>query len=186
MEEVWKDVKGFEGFYQVSNLGRVKSLKRTIIRKDGTPFFVRERVLKTTNDRNGYPCVTLIVLKNKVLNPVHRLVAETFIPNPQNKPCIDHIDCVRANAQVENLRWVTHSENNLNPITIYRRQQSNCPIGKGLNAKPIIGTSIVDGSIICFPRMKDAEQSGFYPSCIRKNIRGERPRYKGYICKYNE
>lgn len=186
MEEIWKDVKGFEGFYQVSNLGRVKSLKRTIIRKNGKTFFVRERILKTTNDHSGYPYVTLIILKNKVLKPVHRLVAEAFIPNPENKPCIDHIDCVRTNARVENLRWVTYSENNLNPITVHRKQQSNCPIGKGLYVRPIIGTSIIDGSTIYFPRMKDAQQSGYYLPYIRDSIRGERLHYKGYIWKYNE
>lgn len=186
MEEIWKDIKGFEELYQVSNLGRVKSLERTLTRKNGTPFYVKERILKTTNDHSGYPYVTLIILKKRVLKPVHRLVAEAFIPNPENKPCIDHIDCVRTNAQVENLRWVTHSENNLNPITVYRKQQSNCPIGKGLYVRPIIGTSIVDDSIICFSRMKDAQQSGFYPPYIRENIRGKRPHYKGYIWKYNK
>lgn len=186
MEETWKDIKGFEGFYQVSNLGRVKSLKRTIIRKDGKPFFIRERILKTNNDHSGYPYVTLIILKDKVAKPVHRLVAEAFIPNPENKPCIDHIDCNRANARAENLRWVTYSENNLNPITAHRRQQSNCPIGKGLYVRPVIGTSIVDGSTIYFSRIKDAQKSGYYATYIRANIRGERPHYKGYIWEYNE
>ena len=72
MEEIWKDVKGFEGFYQVSNLGRVKSLKRTIIRKNGKTFFVRERILKTTNDQSGYPYVTLIILKNIQINIINK------------------------------------------------------------------------------------------------------------------
>lgn len=184
MEEIWKDIKGYEGWYQVSNCGRIKSLERVFIRKNGTPFFVRERILKYAFDHGGYPYVTLIKFKKRHNKAVHRIVAETFIPNPENKPCIDHIDCDPTNPRVDNLRWVTSSENNLNPITVQRRQRGSSPIGKGLNARPIIGTSILDGSKIYFARIKDAQQYKFYADGIRHNIQGRTKEYNGYTWEY--
>jgi hypothetical protein len=85
---------------------------------------------------------------------------------------------------VDNLRWVTSSENNLNPITVQRRQRGSSPIGKGLNARPIIGTSILDGSKIYFARIKDAQQYKFYADGIRHNIQGRTKEYNGYTWEY--
>jgi hypothetical protein len=184
MKEIWKDIKGFEGLYQVSNLGNVKSLERTLIRKNGTRFFVRERMLIQTNDHGGYPYVTLTLLKNKKVRSVHRLVAESFIPNTENKPEIDHIDGNPSNPMVDNLRWVTSTENHLNPITVERRQKSACPIGKGLNARRVLGTSIQDGSTVFFDRMKDAINDGFCPSSISACVRGIQKQHKGYTWTY--
>lgn len=184
MEEIWEDIIGFEGLYQVSNLGRVKSLERTLIRKNGTPFFVRERILKQGKDHGNYPCVTLARLKKKFVKPTHRLVAIAFIPNPEGKTEVDHIDCDPTNPRVDNLRWVTSSENSLNPITVQRRQRGSSPIGKGLNARPIIGTSILDGSKIYFARIKDAQQYKFYADGIRHNIQGRTKEYNGYTWEY--
>lgn len=93
MEEIWKPVVGYEGMYEVSNLGRVKSIKRNIIIKLG--------IIK------GY---NRIVLKGKT-KLIHRLVSEAFIPNPENKPCVNHIDNNPLNNNINNLEWVTHKEN---------------------------------------------------------------------------
>ena len=102
MQEVWKDIKGFEGKYQISNLGRVKSLQR-----NGRP----ERILRL-NLIKGYAYTTLSNgSRGKKKLKVHRLVAEAFIPNPHNKPEVNHIDGDKRNCKVENLEWVTHQEN---------------------------------------------------------------------------
>lgn len=120
MEE-WKDIEGYEGLYQVSNLGRVKSLVRE------TPFTNRwgqritrtrkEFIMKTKEQFNGYLYLCLRNCGAKWIS-VHRLVAQAFIPNPDNKPQIDHIDGNKHNNCVENLRWVTAAENAANPLWI--------------------------------------------------------------------
>lgn len=115
--EVWKDVKGYEGLYQVSNLGRVKSLKRQrnanlMYSKTAT---VPERILKYGVSQ-GYLAVTLA--KNKVNTKirVHKLVAINFIPNPENKPYINHKDGNKHNNAVDNLEWATPKENTKHAI----------------------------------------------------------------------
>lgn len=108
-EEIWKDIEGYEGLYQVSNIGRVKSLNYN---RTG-----EEKILKLCKVR-GYLYVGLCKDgKNKSLK-VHRLVATAFIPNPENKPNIDHINTIRTDNRVENLHWVTQRENVNNPITM--------------------------------------------------------------------
>lgn len=111
---VWKDILGYEGLYQVSDEGTVKALARLVTNKIGRLQRYPERVLKTDKSvmsNSTYHRVTLC--KNHVTSRflVHRLVAEAFIPNPLNKPMINHIDNDAENNQVSNLEWVTHSEN---------------------------------------------------------------------------
>lgn len=109
MKEIWKTViiDGVENpRYKVSSLGRVMNMD---FRGTGKP-----RLCKLTADGQGYLQVGI----DGVVKRVHRIVAETFIPNQQNKPCIDHINTVKTDNRVENLRWCTHHENNSNPLTI--------------------------------------------------------------------
>lgn len=107
--EEWRDIKGFEGCYQVSNFGRVKSLPRE--RRLGNNIIVLpERFLSTSNCR-GYKRVVLINMYSKRNAQVHRLVAEAFIPNPENKPQVNHKDENPSNNHVDNLEWVTSKEN---------------------------------------------------------------------------
>ena len=97
-EEVWKDIEGYEGRYQVSNLGRVKRV-------------TTGRILKSCKNRGGYLYVNLCkqgVVSNK---RIHRLVAQAFIPNPENKSDINHIDEDKTNNTVTNLEWTTRKEN---------------------------------------------------------------------------
>ena len=107
--EIWKDIEGYEGYYQISNEGRVKSLNYN---KTG-----KEKTLCSVLDKYGYYTIGLHKEGNCKRYLVHRLVAEAFIPNEYNKPCIDHINTVRTDNRVENLKWTTVIENNNNPLT---------------------------------------------------------------------
>lgn len=97
--EIWKDIPEYEGIYQISNLGRVKSLK-----------FNRERILKF-NPCNDYKTVALTKKSNQKRFYTHRLIAIAFIPNPDNKPDINHINGIRYDNRIENLEWITHKGN---------------------------------------------------------------------------
>lgn len=123
--EIWKPIKGFEGYYEISNFGRIKALCRLIKRKNSGDFITKERILKLHKIPNGY--IKVILYKDGVLfqRYVHRLVAEAFVHNPENKSEIDHIDTNRANNIADNLRWCSRSENNRNPITSKRMSESH-------------------------------------------------------------
>lgn len=118
MEE-WRDIKGYEGLYQVSNLGRIKSLNHYIEATKGHPQLYKGRLLKNWVHPKTHYMVTDL-FKDGIRKHVktHRLVAEAFIPNPDNKPFIDHINRDRLDNRVENLRWVTKTENMNNPLTL--------------------------------------------------------------------
>ena len=97
MNEIWKKVKGFEDYYEVSNIGRVKNSKG--------------RILKPYINNKGYKCIKFQIKRLLTYYLIHRLVAENFIPNPNNYPCVDHIDSNKQNCSDTNLEWVTQKEN---------------------------------------------------------------------------
>jgi len=109
--EVWKPIAGFEGLYEVSNLGQVKSLERLRITKGGGITKVCERILKQTLNKFGYCKVTLTKAGKHHFFVAHRLVAMAFIPNPEIKPEINHKDGNKQNNCVDNLEWCTPTEN---------------------------------------------------------------------------
>ena len=118
IRELWSDVKGYEGIYKVSNYGNVLSCKK-------------DRLLKPSFNNSGY--LYVILYKNGVGKHylIHRLVAEAFILNPEEKSDIDHINTIRDDNRVENLRWVTKSENMNNELT--RKKNSESHKGKQLS-----------------------------------------------------
>ena len=106
-KEIWKDIPGHEGFYQISNFGRLKSFKSD---KNG-------RILKNTN-KNGWYFTVVLQSKNKptVTKRIHRLVAELFIPNPNNCKQVNHKDLNKQNNDFSNLEWVTEKQNALHAV----------------------------------------------------------------------
>jgi hypothetical protein len=109
--EVWKDVPSFHGILQVSNTGKVKRLARHRNCKSGGTAYMPEKVLKLSVSTYGYYkfCISVDTKKYDLL--LHRLVAEAFVPNPENKPEVNHISGFKLNNSPENLEWVTSAEN---------------------------------------------------------------------------
>jgi len=128
MEEIWKDIEGFEGLYQVSNMGNVRTFYKQEIDINTGRFYkiVSDTpiLLKQNNDRYGYRCLNLCKDNKRKKYLIHRLVALAFIPNPENKPFIDHIDNNSLNNHISNLRWATFSENSMNQKTQTRTRSS--------------------------------------------------------------
>ena len=108
MKEIWKEIKGFEGEYEVSNLGRIRSMDRMI---NGRFYKSKIRSIKITP--NVYPKICLCSINGDRTARIHRLVAENFIPNPDNKKEVNHIDGDKTNNRVDNLEWVTPTENKI-------------------------------------------------------------------------
>lgn len=107
---MWKDIKDFEGYYQVSDSGLVKSLPRTITRNSGS-YKIQERILSPSKHKSGYLYVMLSKDGLDYMKRVHRLVAEAFVPNPDNLPCVNHKDENKRNNVSSNLEWCTHQYN---------------------------------------------------------------------------
>ena len=124
--EVWKDVVDYEGIYQVSSKGRIRSLDREVDRGENGALKIEGMILSPA-DNKGYKYFNASKQGKKAkVTWVHRLVAETFIPNPERKPCVNHIDGDKNNNAVDNLEWCTHEEN------------QNHAVENGLDGKAVV------------------------------------------------
>jgi len=128
-KEVWKDVPSYEGLYQVSNLGDVKSLDRTILQKTRYNTLInvtyKGKILNQESLKGNYRRVALSKKGNVKRFTVHRLVCLTFLNNNSNKPCVNHIDGVTSNNALSNLEWCTYSENERHSYTFLGKTNSN-------------------------------------------------------------
>ncbi len=112
--EIWKSIKGFEGKYEISSLGRVRSLSRLKVGKSNSSFITEEKILSLSFNKDGYKKCSLHKDGRRFTYQVHRLVAEAFIPNINNLPQVNHKDWDRTNNRVENLEWCTYKYNSEN------------------------------------------------------------------------
>lgn len=125
MDEIWKDIEGFERLYQVSNLGNVKCLEHKCPGRYGLRK-VKTHIMCQVNGSRGYKYVTLSNLDRGKTFAVHRLVAKAFIENPENLPCVNHKDENKANNNVNNLEWCTSLYNNTyNDVHLRRKKYTH-------------------------------------------------------------
>ena len=177
IEEIWKDIKGFENYYQVSNLGRVKSKFRIIERIDGKNIRKEEKILNPYTSKKGYLMVDLSVYGKRVRKTiaVHRLVAIAFISNIENKPQINHIDGDKTNNRIDNLEWCTNKENQHHAII------------NGLHTfdsleKPIAMMDELGNVIKIYKSSREARRDGYIHASSVAN--GKRKTCGGYYWKY--
>ena len=184
--EIWKDVVGYEGFYQVSNKGNVRSVER----RDSRGHRRGGRILKPTYDTDGYLRVTLCKNGKHKTKKVHRLVAEAFIPNLESLPHVNHMDEVKDNNELSNLEWCTHKYNMNYGTLIERASRARSKKVKAINIKT--------GEVLTFNSTQEAECKGYsngnvakacrgvYKASTGKLVGGDGRTYKGFRWHYED
>lgn len=191
--EIWKDVVGYESIYKVSNFSRVKSLERKITIKNiyygGNTFHtnIREKILKQTIRTDGYLSVRLSKKGNSINCFCHRLVADSFIPNPEKKPFVNHKNGIRNDNMIENLEWCNNSENVIHSYNILNRKRSFLgKFGKYHNSsKKVIQFDLNGNEIKTWYSVVDIERElGFNQAAISHCCNGKTKTSNGFIWKY--
>lgn len=169
--EIWVDIQGFEGLYQISNQGNVKSLERTVIKSNGRKQTNKERILVPSliQNKSGDPHLVVSLCRDGkiVAHPlVHRLVAIHFIPNPNNYDVVHHIDHNPFNNCVENLCWMKLSDHS------------------EMHGVKIVYQYTPQGELVNTCTTNEAAKNGFRKASICRCCRGERPYHKGFVWSY--
>ena len=178
MKEIWKDIPGYEGLYQVSNIGRVKSLDRTV---NHSKFGVVRRtgkLLALCVNSKGYIVVILYKGAKRMPCFVHRLVATAFLGEHEGME-VNHIDCDRANNRTDNLEWVTHLQN-MHHNGLQERVQ------KTLRKKPVCAYDVSGHLVHSFESVHEAGRNGFNDTAISAVINRRRKTHGGYVWKVAE
>ena len=180
MREIWKDISGYEGLYQISNFGRVKSLNYNHTKK--------EKVLCEKNHKSNY--VTVMLCKNgeNKNKSIHILVASAFIPNPNNYPCVNHIDGNKKNNNVDNLEWCTHKQNVEHAIKTGLANHYGMLGRTGAKnnlSKKIVQYDLQGDVVNRWDCISDAARFyGIRSGNISNCLTGRKKSYKGYIWRY--
>lgn len=143
---IWKPISGFEGYYEVSDTGCVRSVDRDIINKNGIRHHLKGKLMKLTPvinkyriSNSNYIVVNLRKHGKSHVIPVHILVAKAFIPNPDNLPTVNHKDGDKSNNVVENLEWASYAENNIHALRYNLRQPRGNPILQKTDGGLVVG-----------------------------------------------
>lgn len=193
--EIWKDIKGYSGYYQVSNLGNIKSLERFVRSKNGKLMFLGEIILKPNIINTGYRQVGL----NKPVNGVntrrvflvHRLVAGEFLVNPSRYPNINHKDGNKLNNRVENLEYCSQKHNMWHSINVlgndHKNNNKDKVWGNNYNSTPVHQYSMTGEYIASFSSTTEAQdKTGVHRDGIYKVIKGKRINAGGFMWSYEK
>lgn len=190
MTEEWRPVVGYEGSYEVSSMGTIRSLDR--INSRGS--WIKGRLMKPYMNQYGYMKVKLRIKGEQTGYSVHRLVAQAFITNPDDKPQVNHINENKTDNRVSNLEWVTIRENAVHGTRIQRITANTDYVKRVANtdyvliarkqAKAVTATHLRSGEVLYFPSMREAQRNGFNSSAVSKCCKGERAYHKGYVWEY--
>lgn len=180
MTEIWKVIEGTSGMVEVSNLGRVRSLLRSC-----------KTILKLQKDAKGYLRVRVTVNRQKLSFKVHREVAKAFIPNPANKPQVNHIDGNKTNNAVDNLEWATNKENAHHALEngLFAPVMAAARESNEKRKKPVVAIELHGDHRILFMSVSEAERH-FNSRHITSVLKGQRAQVKGwrfeYLSQYGE
>jgi len=185
IEEIWKDIAGYEGYYQVSNLGNVRSLDRKI---DHGLYYstVKGKSMPIRLNKKGYPKVALT--KGTVFKQpfIHRLVCIAFVPNPENKPQVNHIDGNKLNNHVSNLEWVTNLENTRHSYKYLNRAERMPKAGPKHPSNRPVNQYDLNGNLLgtFYSATKAGKDLNLRLLGIARCARGERKTYAGFKWEY--
>lgn len=179
--EIWHPCAGFETHYEVSNFGNVRSIERMVRHAKGGLKKSPSKVLKHGKSKSGYLIVSFCVDGVKSNQTVHRLVARAFLHNELNKPQVNHKDGNKHNNHLNNLEWVTASENGLHSYSVLGNVAKNKPMFgvKNPKAKPVMATNMITGETILLAGTRQKKEMGFCQTDVDKAIRNNKP-YKNW------
>jgi hypothetical protein len=181
VKEVWKNISGYEGLYEVSSLGRVRSLPHKVYNKLIGEYISKEKILKQGSLVRGYKGVGLYKNGKEKTQKVHRLVAEAFIPNPNNYPEVNHKNEDTSDNRVTNLEWCTSKYNSNYGTRTQRIAQKNLNRNK---SKRVLQLDLSGNLIHVWPSASETQRNGFSQGNVSACCRGERKTHKGYKWQY--
>ena len=176
-QEIWKDIEGYEGYYQVSNTGRVKALDREVKCKTGKLLKYKSLIFKPINNGKGYMKVVLSKKGASKSFYIHRLVCDAFLPKVEDKNHVNHINEIKSDNRVENLEWCNQHYNNN-----YGTANERMSITKSNELIRIDSSGIVE----FFDSVRKAQEYGYSRSQLSKCLCGIRDSYKGSKWFYTE
>lgn len=190
-QEIWKSIDGFGGTFEASTLGRIRSIERIVIYKNGRKHKYPSCILSSTIAPNGYRIVNLAFSGDCKSSSVHRLIAKTFIPNPENKYTVNHINGIKTDNRLVNLEWMTQSENQYHALSLglwtSTKGRKNLGVtGKNHGASRRVRQSDLFGNEIkIWDSISEAERGvGISHSCIIGCCKKQRNTSKGFKWEY--
>lgn len=186
--EIFKPIFGFEGAYEISTYGRIKSLERNVLKKNGTLHYtISEFIMKAHITWGGYSRISLFKNSKYFKYPIHRLVAIHFIPNPIGYDQINHIDGNKQNNHIENLEWCNASQNhNHRYKTLGHIAPRTGVINDAFSSKPVVQLNLNNELVNIYPSIGEAVRSGYNRGHVSECCNGKRKTHKNSKWQYYE